>query len=418
MKKILFALCVLLLVPTLALANSDMVSVSELRQQVETMGRWTASYEAYKRKIEVDIPIDIPEVDAVPIVQVSGYYAVDQEGRLTRDGTKLNRIGYDGFDIYEEDGLLMYLGTTCANGEIKAASFEQDKTVLFLAYYNSPSNLRTHKVKYDTEVYYPYEVDADKIYAEDNPQSAAEAKACLERVLGYFYPKSENSVALRHLEVRSRGHKVKGLDDHNLGEYAKDYLMGTYALSFCQKIRGIPVYHDVGDRLDLTGSAPHELIKDAWKRIEPIMGISDNRYEFMGDDSFEMLVRWVKETGIIKEDVPLAPLSSIISSIEDEIQKGHIRKVYALRLGYGCYITNESPETYVLYPTWICDCDYIGDPKEKINVSAYNIEKDFNKKYTFKTLVINAQTGEMDDPYLSKKEQIFCPTIITWEDAQ
>lgn len=30
MKKILFALCVLLLVPTLALANSGMVSVSEL----------------------------------------------------------------------------------------------------------------------------------------------------------------------------------------------------------------------------------------------------------------------------------------------------------------------------------------------------------------------------------------------------
>ena len=99
MRKITLLFCALLLVPTLALANSDMVSVSELRQQVETMGRWTASYEAYKRKIEVDIPIDMPEVDAVPIVQVSGYYAVDQEGRLTRDGTKLNKIGYDGFDI-------------------------------------------------------------------------------------------------------------------------------------------------------------------------------------------------------------------------------------------------------------------------------------------------------------------------------
>ena len=217
MKKILFALCVLLLVPTLALANSDMVSVSELRQQVETMGRWTASYEAYKRKIEVDIPIDIPEVDAVPIVQVSGYYAVDQEGCLTRDGTKLNRIGYDGFDIYEEDGLLMYLGTTCANGEIKAALFEQDKSVLLLAYYNSPSNLRTHKVKYDSKVYYPYEVDADEIYAEDNPQSAAAAKAYLERVLGYFYPESDNSIALRYLEVRSRGHKVKGLGSGYVG---------------------------------------------------------------------------------------------------------------------------------------------------------------------------------------------------------
>ena len=31
MKKILFALCVLLLVPTLAWASGDMVSISELR---------------------------------------------------------------------------------------------------------------------------------------------------------------------------------------------------------------------------------------------------------------------------------------------------------------------------------------------------------------------------------------------------
>ena len=31
MKKILFALCVLMLIPTLALANTDRVSISELR---------------------------------------------------------------------------------------------------------------------------------------------------------------------------------------------------------------------------------------------------------------------------------------------------------------------------------------------------------------------------------------------------
>ena len=49
MKKILFVLCVLLLVPTLALASGDMVSVSELRQQVEAMGRWAKTYEAYGR---------------------------------------------------------------------------------------------------------------------------------------------------------------------------------------------------------------------------------------------------------------------------------------------------------------------------------------------------------------------------------
>ena len=59
MKKIFAALCTLMLVPTLALASDDMVSVSELRYQVEAMGRWTQTYEAYGRTIEVDIPIYI-----------------------------------------------------------------------------------------------------------------------------------------------------------------------------------------------------------------------------------------------------------------------------------------------------------------------------------------------------------------------
>ena len=60
MKKFLTVLCALLLVPTLATANSNMVSISELRQQVEAMGRWTQTYEAHGRTIEVDIPIYIP----------------------------------------------------------------------------------------------------------------------------------------------------------------------------------------------------------------------------------------------------------------------------------------------------------------------------------------------------------------------
>ena len=68
MKKILFALCVLLLVPTLALASGDMVSVSELRYQVEAMGRWTKTYEAYGRTIEVDVPIRVPSAEKVPIL--------------------------------------------------------------------------------------------------------------------------------------------------------------------------------------------------------------------------------------------------------------------------------------------------------------------------------------------------------------
>ena len=73
MKKFLTVLCALLLVPTLATANSNMVSISELRQQVEAMGRWTQTYEAHGRTIEVDIPIYIPNEKELAVYDCSAY---------------------------------------------------------------------------------------------------------------------------------------------------------------------------------------------------------------------------------------------------------------------------------------------------------------------------------------------------------
>ena len=57
MKKVLIALCALLLMPTLATANSDMVSISELRQQVEAMGQWTQNDTVNGKIIEINAPI-------------------------------------------------------------------------------------------------------------------------------------------------------------------------------------------------------------------------------------------------------------------------------------------------------------------------------------------------------------------------
>ena len=71
MKKIFAALCVLMIVLTLALANSDMVSISELRQQGEAMGRWTQTYDTPNGEVGVDISIIVPEVENVPILQVN-----------------------------------------------------------------------------------------------------------------------------------------------------------------------------------------------------------------------------------------------------------------------------------------------------------------------------------------------------------
>ena len=60
MKKLIATFFVLLLVPVLATANADMVSISELRQQVETVGRWTQTYDTPNGEVSVDIPIIVP----------------------------------------------------------------------------------------------------------------------------------------------------------------------------------------------------------------------------------------------------------------------------------------------------------------------------------------------------------------------
>ena len=122
MRKITFLFCVLMIVPTLVLANSDMVSVSELRQQGEAMGRWTKTYDTPNGEVSVDIPITVPEVENMPILQVSAVMGKDvaEEKGLHKSVDQENAgagIFYDDFDILSKlnvdvDGAAMIF---CAN---------------------------------------------------------------------------------------------------------------------------------------------------------------------------------------------------------------------------------------------------------------------------------------------------------------
>ena len=68
MKKIFAALCVLLLVPTMASAGSERMSVSELKTQ--TPAAVEGTHEAYGRTISFRAPVYVPDVDTLPILRV------------------------------------------------------------------------------------------------------------------------------------------------------------------------------------------------------------------------------------------------------------------------------------------------------------------------------------------------------------
>ena len=98
-----------------SVASADMVSISELHQQAEAVGRWTQTYEAHGRTIEVDVPIIVPEVEKLPVVEVEAYYAIRND-RLNRENYPLKRLytydekeEYKNYIIYEETNLDTYL---------------------------------------------------------------------------------------------------------------------------------------------------------------------------------------------------------------------------------------------------------------------------------------------------------------------
>ena len=148
MKKMMLWLCLMMIVPTLA--SADMVSISELRQQVEAIGHWTQTYEAYGRTIGVDVPVIVPEVEAMPIVTVEAYNAVENDA-LNRKEYLLKRENSDGWSIeYEESGLFSYLNN--AESTVGTISIPdraaQNEHVYLGGQYHFPQDKRTDKVKY------------------------------------------------------------------------------------------------------------------------------------------------------------------------------------------------------------------------------------------------------------------------------
>ena len=183
MKKIFAALCTLMLIPMLALANSDMVSVSELRQQVEAMERWTQTYEAHGRTIEVDIPIYIPNEKELAVYDCSAY----------TDYIK-NPNNEDKTNVYAYNENLKELVKEESNDKSENAIIEVygNGTELRIMF-NSPEELLERNtrdyIKIKESGYYPDKVNADVIYAENSDLSLMEAEKYLEEIVRFFYPR-------------------------------------------------------------------------------------------------------------------------------------------------------------------------------------------------------------------------------------
>ena len=414
MKRFAGMMGALLLAPTLALASGDMVSVSELRQQVEVMGRWTQTYDTPNGEVSVDIPIIVPEVENVPILQISAVMGKDvaEEKGLHKSVDQENAgagIFYDDFDILSKlnvdvDGAAMIF---CANPK------EIDLAFLQVSH-NGPKSMRRGSWDYSSDYYYPDEMNPETLFAEENEQPMSTANDALAVLLQNYYGKENADYDVDYVEVRGKARKRVGRTKNDLGAYKKDYPNGTYYISFRQKLEGIPIYLEIGHKM-LTTNQTYVTQETALK-CSRISWININGLEYMDEGSFMLNATWMREEKQIWEDVPLATLDEVMWALEKRIEEGYIRDIDALRLGYVCYLDDTSPDTYTLYPAWVCDCIYANSPREQIEEN--DVTDAFRENYRYEQILVDAQTCDIQEGWIDRDEGLYHAKPMTWGKMQ
>ena len=414
MKRFATMMGALLLMPTLALASGDMVSISELRQQVEVMGRWTQTYDTPNGEVSVDIPIIVPEVENMPILQVSAVMGKDvaEEKGLLKSVDQENAgagIFYDDFDILSklnadvDDAAMIF----CANPkEIDLAFFQVNL--------DEPLAKRLGNWDYSSDYYYPNEMNPETLFAEENDQPLSAADDVLAALLQNYYGRENADYGVDYVEVRGKARKRAGRTKNDLGAYKKDYPKGTYYISFRQKLEGIPIYAEIGHKM-LTTNQTH-ITQEVALKCQRIRGIETNTLEYMDETSFILDTTWMREEKQIWEDVPLVTLDEVMQALEKKIEEGYIRDIYVLRLGYVCYLDDTSPDIYALYPAWVCDCIYANSPREQI---MENIVTDaFRENFRYEQIIVDAQTCDIQAGWIDRDEGLYHAEPMTWGKIQ
>ena len=223
----------------------------------------------------------------------------------------------------------------------------------------------------------------------------------LEEIVEYFIKDEYNGIDIDYIKIAGRGRKTKSYTDEELGEYVDYYPKGSYFFNYYQTLHKIPIMMTI--IATLNNKQENKIYGDLFEYWGTTGGIC----QIMDRNSFWLTIKWMKIEKEHEETVRLLPIEQIINTVEKEIKAGHVRNVYALKLGYIIYLNDRSPETYTLYPMWVLDCDYVENKNKEIKVNPYS--DDIRDCFSFERICINPETAEMMDFLNPKTSMLYAP---------
>ena len=367
---------------TAAASAQEYQTVSQLRESVPA--RWTTTIETKWRDVAIDAEIVTPDVEAIPVVKV-GYDL--HPSPLTPEESGWVEVN----DSYETGSLILYM--TDDTGK-------------------PPRKINGRKVNRDPvskENWYG-DFDPNQTYIPLSDIRFSEIQDLIrDELVKFGYPPEDFD-----LEAPER----MWLQHWYFAGTKEDAAPAEILMNLYTKLNGITVYGHILDAVRNTRG--ERARKDGfWDSMTTSVA-----YEGVIDRLSLLFISHLLPVETLADDVPLCPFSMIQKSLEQEIKKGRVRKIYEISLGYVLYCEpgvyqeqGQEPDYsnifYYVKPMWRVNCLKAAEAQKKIEKSD---EDDERNSVAYTQMLVDAQTGEIIGQSDAADRSMF-PGFLTWEDV-
>ena len=340
-------------------------TIDQLREQAAE--GWHNVYEAYGRKIVADIDITIPDVEQVPVEKLE---LARRESQIDEKEVGLNfviRPEENVFGFYTSDFVEPISG----------------------------------KIEKKNEICIGNPNEWERMYAEGNELTLSDIVNVIKDALSVMQLDYKNWDLNHPYELRTFSFR-----DPSTKEVVAP---GEYMVYFHQMVNGIPLLNHAGAdyKKKTRGNATIRL-----------------RGSVINEEMYDISIPSLKTTEKLADDIPLCSLSKVISAIEKEIEAGHIRKIYDLEFGYVFYedpdyvTKNKQTDHFYAVPVWQLNCLYMSNRQKEL--PEYGGDEAWNERDSleYSSLVINAQTGDMQDFMSQAEDRAVYKGFISWDNMK
>ena len=376
-----FALMLIRMLTAAAYAQ-EYQTVSQLRESVPA--RWTTTIETKWRDVAIDAEIVTPDVEAIPVVKV-GYDL--HPSPLTPEESGWVEVN----DSYETGSLILYM--TDDTGK-------------------PPRKINGRKVNRDPvskENWYGG-FDPNQTYIPLSDIRFSEIQDLIrDELVKFGYPPEDFDLETPERMLLQHWYFAGTKEDAAPAEI----LMNLYT-----KLNGITVYGHILDAVRNTRG--ERARKDGfWDSMTTTVA-----YEGVIDRLSLLFISHLLPVETLAEDVPLCSFDTIQKSLEQEIKKGRVRKIYEISLGYVLYCepgayhewgqkADYSSIFYDVKPMWRVNCLKASGAQKELEESD---EDDERNSVAYTQMLVDAQTGEIIGQSDAADRSMF-PGFLTWEDV-